>query len=88
MVGDVDDHGEDLSRQIFAAPTQFYKTGVAFLSWLNGHQNSPAMVGGLQTGRSLVHLSGIVERANSAGVLESPELAADRWHRLLAVHGL
>ena len=26
-----------LSRHIFKAPTRFYKTGVVFLAWLNGH---------------------------------------------------
>src|SRR5439155_11283140 len=28
-----------LSRHIFATPTRFYKTGVVFLAWLNGHQS-------------------------------------------------
>ena len=28
-----------LSRHVFAAPTRFYKTGVVFLAWLNGHQS-------------------------------------------------
>ncbi len=28
-----------LSRHIFKAPTRFYKTGVVFLAYLNGHQN-------------------------------------------------
>src|SRR6266850_1308167 len=27
-----------LARHIFKAPTRFYKTGLAFLAWLNGHQ--------------------------------------------------
>ncbi len=27
-----------LSRHIFRAPTRFYKTGVVFMAWLNGHQ--------------------------------------------------
>lgn len=79
---------EALSRHVFASPTQFYKTGVAFLGWLNGHQVSPAMVGGLHAGRSLPHLSRIVELANEAAVLEAPELAAERWHKLLALHGV
>lgn len=48
---------EALSRQVFAAPTYYYKTGVAFLSWLNGHQDAFAMVGGLHAARSLPHLS-------------------------------
>ena len=36
---------EELSRHVFAVPTQFYKTGVAFLSWLNGRQPAFSMVG-------------------------------------------
>ena len=79
---------EALSRQIFCAPTQFYKTGVAFLSWLNGHQRSFTMVGGLHTGRSLYHLSEVVRLANAAGVLEQPELATERWTAMLEVNGL
>src|SRR5216683_679823 len=35
-----------LSRHIFAAPTRFYKTGVVFMAWLNGHQDHFVMVGG------------------------------------------
>ena len=79
---------EDLSRQIFAAPTFYYKTGVAFVSWLNGHQDAFAMVGGLHSARSLPHLSEIVRLANRSGALERPELAAERWHALLDVNGL
>ena len=29
-----------LSRHIFEAPTRFYKTGVVFMAWLNGHQDA------------------------------------------------
>jgi hypothetical protein len=79
---------EALSRQIFAAPTQYYKTGVAFMSWLNGHQKSFSMVGGLHSGRSLVHLSEIVRLANVANALEQPELALERWHGMLAGNGI
>ena len=79
---------EELSRQIFAAPTSFYKTGVAFLSWLNGHQPAFQMVGGLHSARSLAHLSRIVELANACGALEHPELAAERWHSLLRLNGI
>jgi hypothetical protein len=79
---------EALSRQIFAAPTFYYKTGVAFLSWLNGHQAAFSMVGGLHSARSLPHLSEIVRLANVAGALERPELAAARWHHLLTVNGV
>lgn len=79
---------EELSRQIFAAPTFYYKTGVAFLAWLNGHQRGFQMVGGLHSARSLPHLSRIVELANGCGALERPELALERWHALLRVGGV
>jgi len=79
---------EALSRHIFAAPTPYYKTGVAFLAWLNGHQPAFAMVGGLHAARSLPHLSEIVRLADAAGALEEPDLAAHRWSALLATHGL
>lgn len=79
---------EVLSRQIFAAPTYFYKTGVAFLSWLNGHQDAFSMVGGLHAARSLPHLSQIVRLAAACGALEHPELAARRWGDLLRLNGV
>ncbi|MDQ0574459.1 dihydrodipicolinate synthase family protein [Agromyces albus] len=79
---------EALSQQIFAAPTYYYKTGVAFLSWLNGHQSAFSMVGGLHAARSLPHLSEIVRRANACGALERPELAAARWQSLLTLNGI
>lgn len=79
---------EALSRQIFAAPTQYYKTGVAFVSWLNGHQPAFTMIGGLHAGRSLPHLSEIVRLANDSGALERPELATERWHALLSLNGI
>lgn len=79
---------EALSRQVFAAPTFYYKTGVAFLSWLNGHQPAFQMVGGLHSARSLPHLSRIVELANSANALERPDLAGERWHAMLRLNGV
>ena len=78
---------QDLSRQIFKAPTYFYKTGIAFLSWLNGHQDAFSMVGGLQAARSIPHLSEIMRLANDGGALERPELAAARWTGLLRSNG-
>jgi hypothetical protein len=77
-----------LSREVFAAPTSFYKTGVAFLAWLNGYQPAFSMVGGLHSGRSLPHLSRLVRLADEARALECPELAAQRWTDLLHVHGV
>jgi hypothetical protein len=82
------DPTEDLARHIFAEPTFYYKTCVAFLSWLNGHQPAFVMVGGLHSARSLPHLSTLVRLADAAGALENPELAAQRWTALLALHGI
>lgn len=79
---------EDLSRQVFRAPTFYYKTGIAFLSWLNGHQSSFSMIGGLHSARSLPHLSEIVRLADAAGALELPELAAERWNAMLGLNGV
>ncbi|GAA4768557.1 dihydrodipicolinate synthase family protein [Microbacterium gilvum] len=79
---------EELSRQVFAAPTYYYKTGVAFLSWLNGHQAGFQMVGGLHSARSIPHLSRIVELANASNALEQPALAAQRWSDYLRLNGV
>jgi hypothetical protein len=76
-----------LSRHIFAAPTQYYKTGIAFLSWLNGVQPGFTMVGGLHSGRSVSHLVQTFRLADAAGVLTDPELAVHRLSLFLAVAG-
>jgi hypothetical protein len=77
-----------LSRHIFAAPTRFYKTGVVFMAWLNGHQKHFAMVGGQQSTRSLPHFAELFRLADAANLLEQPELAVLRMKTLLALHGV
>ena len=77
-----------LSRQVFQAPTRFYKTGIVFLAWLNGHQRHFTMVGGQQSARSIVHFSEAFRLADAAGLLEQPELAVARMRQLLALHGV
>jgi len=77
-----------LSRHIFAAPTRFYKTGVVFMAWLNGHQKHFTMVGGQQSTRSLQHFAELFRLADAASVLEQPELAVRRMKTLLALHGV
>src|SRR5947207_12197850 len=67
-----------LSRHIFRAPTRFYKTGVVFMAWLNGHQEHFMMVGGQQSTRSLWHFCELLRLADAAGLLEQPDLAAHR----------
>ncbi len=77
-----------LSRHNFAAPTRFYKTGVVFMAWLNGHQSHFTMVGGQQSTRSLQHLAELFRLADAADLLEHPELAVRRMKTLLAMHGV
>lgn len=77
-----------LSRHIFQSPTRFYKTGVVFMAWLNGHQNHFSMVGGQQSTRSVQHLAELFRLADAANVLEKPELATTRMKSLLAVYGV
>jgi len=77
-----------LSRHIFQAPTRFYKTGIVFLAWLNGHQSHFTMVGGQQSARSIGHFAEIFRLADAARLLEQPELAVIRMTQLLAIHGL
>ncbi|WP_285724325.1 dihydrodipicolinate synthase family protein [Psychromicrobium xiongbiense] len=82
------DSTQELGKHIFSAPTFYYKTGIAFLSWLNGKQPGFQMVGGLQCGRSVLHLSRTFELADQAGLLLDPELAAARMSGFLAVNGV
>jgi hypothetical protein len=73
---------------VFAAPTRFYKTGVVFLAWLNGHQSHFTMVGGQQSARSLVHLAELFRLADAAQLLRDPGLAASRMRAFLGVNGI
>jgi hypothetical protein len=77
-----------LSRHIFKAPTRFYKTGVVFMAWLNGHQDHFVMVGGQQSTRSIQHFAELFRLADRAGLLRDPELAVARMRQLLALHGV
>jgi hypothetical protein len=76
-----------LSRHIFSAPTRFYKTGVVFMAWLNGHQEHFVMVGGQQSARHVLHLAELFRLADAAGLLADPPLACARMKQQLAMHG-
>ncbi|MBI2161633.1 MAG: dihydrodipicolinate synthase family protein [Candidatus Rokubacteria bacterium] len=76
-----------LSRHVFGAPTRFYKTGVVFAAYLNGHQSHFRMVGGLEGARSVVHLAEQFVLMDRAGLLRDPDLAVERMRRVLAVAG-
>lgn len=76
-----------LSRLIFRAPTQFYKTGIVFLAWLNGHQDHFIMINGAQGTRPLPYFVECFKLADKAGLLRKPDLAARRMKQLLALYG-
>jgi hypothetical protein len=92
--GDLDAYREifeptvPLSRHLFKAPTRFYKTGIVFLAYLNGHQKHFTMVGGQESGRSLLHLIEAFKLADAAGLIRDPDLAASRMSDVLRVHGV
>ena len=77
-----------LSRAIFEAPTAYYKAGIVFLAWLNGHQDHFTMVGGMQSARSIGHYAEVFRLADQAGLLRDPELAVSRMKNLCAVSGV
>lgn len=82
------DSTRDLGLHIFEAPTYFYKTGIAFLAWLNGYQAGFQMIGGLHSGRDVNHLVKLFRLANTAGLLLNPELAATRMAGFLNAVGI
>ncbi|MFC3325342.1 dihydrodipicolinate synthase family protein [Mesorhizobium cantuariense] len=77
-----------LSRKIFEAPTEYYKAGIVFMAWLNGHQDHFAMVGGMQSARGIRHYADVFCLADQAGLLADPELAVVRMKSLCAVAGV
>ncbi|WP_188259923.1 dihydrodipicolinate synthase family protein [Azospirillum tabaci] len=77
-----------LSRHIFKAPTRFYKTGVVFMAYLNGHQDHFTMIGGQEGTRSTLHLAEIFRLADKAGLLRDPDEAVWRMADILAVRGI
>ncbi|MGA4668277.1 dihydrodipicolinate synthase family protein [Propionibacteriaceae bacterium Y1923] len=77
-----------LSRHLFRAPTFHYKTGIAFLTWLTGHQPGFTMVNGQHAGRSIVDLAETARLADAAGLVHDVELAERRLGALLTVAGV
>jgi hypothetical protein len=77
-----------LARLIFREPTQYYKTGVVFLAWLNGFQDHFVMLNGAQAMRPLPYFTEVFRLADQCGLLRDPEVAVTRMKRLLAVYGV
>ena len=77
-----------LSRKMFEAPTEYYKAGIVFMAWLNGHQDHFTMVGGMQSARGIRHYADVFRLADQAGLLADPELAVTRMKSLCTVAGI
>ena len=77
-----------VARHAFGAPTFYYKTGIVFVAYLNGHQDHFRMIGGLESGRSAVHLAELFVLADTAGLLRDSELAVERVRHVMAVAGV
>jgi len=77
-----------LSRHIFQRPTYYYKTGVVFLAYLNGHQRHFRMLGGQESARSVAHLGELFVLADQARLLQDPDLAASRMRAILYLAGI
>lgn len=82
------DSSVGLSRHLFEAPTQYYKTGITFLAWLAGHQEAFVMVGGVTHARSVLHLATALRLADGLGLFPDPELAAQRARAYFLVGGV
>lgn len=77
-----------LSREIFKAPTRFYKAGIAFLAWLNDAQSHFVMPMGFQSSREITHYAELFRLADHARLLSAPDIAEDRMRSLLKLHGI
>jgi hypothetical protein len=77
-----------LSHEIFRAPTRFYKAGIAFIAWLNGHQTHFIMPAGFQSSRDITHYAQVFSLADVAGLLSRPDLAEARMKTLLSLYGI
>ncbi len=77
-----------LSREIFKAPTRYYKAGIAYLAWLNGYQSQFIETGGFQSTRDITHYAEVFRLADASRLLLAPDLADKRMKTLLALHGI
>ncbi len=75
---------EALGQHVFEAPTQHYKAGLAFLSWLNGYQDNAMLVNHAERCRDRGHYVRLVELASAAGAIEDADTAAERLQEWMA----
>jgi Protein of unknown function (DUF993) len=73
---------ERLGQVIFESPTEHYKAGLAFLSWLNGWQSDFTLPRRADRRRSREHLLRVAEAAGQCGVIENAGVAGERLRTL------
>jgi hypothetical protein len=74
---------EALGRHVFCAPTQHYKAGLAFLSWLNGLQSNPMLVNREDRCRDAAHYTECAQLSVACGALGDIALAQQRLNAFL-----
>jgi hypothetical protein len=74
---------EELSRAIFAPPTEHYKAGLAFLAWLSGRQGNPFLANHEERSRSTAHYLRLAALAAGSGVFSDAAVAAARFELFL-----
>jgi len=62
-----------LSETLFEPPTRHYKVGLAYLSWLAGHQPNRMLVNHEERARPQLHLLDLLQRAAPTGLFENLE---------------
>lgn len=77
-------HCEALGQCVFEEPTKFYKTGLAFLSWLNGNQPNPMLVNHEETCRDKDYLLRIARLASDAGAIKDADTANARLEQWMS----
>ncbi len=74
---------EVLGRHLFEPPTQHYKAGIAFLSWLAGGQPNPMLPVHEERARDTAHLVEAARLASAAGLFRDAAAAAGRLRAFL-----
>lgn len=74
---------EQLGQLLFAAPTQHYKAGLAFLGWLNGLQENFMLVNREERARNTEHYLRVASLASRAGAIGNAAVATDRLRQLI-----
>lgn len=77
---------ETLGQSVFQAPTHFYKSGLAFLSWLNGHQDNFMLLNHEERMRPAEYYEEIYTLALKADALRNPSLAVELMESWRADH--